>query len=285
MTMETRPLPERRRDLVCDDDEWLILSKNPCDDCHHPFSLKERLLSILFLALLIALFALPASCSGLPSEDGPVTLSITSPTDGAEVWIDVVPPHVAVVAEVSAPSGIRSVRVLSGEGEGEVLCGNRTEFTCAVPVTRGENTLTVVAVDMLGNRAEHTLNVTVNIGLPPPPAITVSGRVTGPDGAPVVGAIVRFESAFSLDNKSLSVTATTDNDGHYLVEDAVGHRQHVTVEKEGYLPMQRDIVFENLTDGLDLELEPRRQTTPGYDLLTGISAFLLVSVAHLVRRR
>ncbi|MDD3622493.1 MAG: carboxypeptidase-like regulatory domain-containing protein [Methanofollis sp.] len=250
-----------------------------------PHSSPHRRRSIFIsLAILIALIALPTSCSGVSSEDGPVTLSVTSPTDGAEVWIDVVPPHVAVIGEVSAPSGIWSVHVQSGEGEGEVLCGNRTEFACAVPVVRGENTLTVVAADMLGNRAEHTLNVTVHIGLPPPQAITVSGQVTDPDGAPVAGATVRFESVFSLDNKSLSMTTTTDDDGHYLIKDAIGHRQHVTVEKEGYLPLQRKIAFEHLTDELDLELEPRRQTTPGYDLWASISALFVVSLAHLVRR-
>ncbi|MDD3622733.1 MAG: hypothetical protein PHQ81_10045 [Methanofollis sp.] len=117
------------------------------------------------------------------------------------------------------------MHVQSGEGEGEILCGNRTEFACSVPVTRGENTLTVVAADTPGNRAEKNLNIPVHIGLPPPQAITVSGRVTNPDGTPVPGATVRFESAFSLENRPRSATATTDDDGHHLIKDAVGHQQ------------------------------------------------------------
>ncbi|MBP2146611.1 hypothetical protein J2129_002065 [Methanofollis sp. W23] len=124
------------------------------------------------------------------------------------------------------------------------------------------------------------MNITVHIGLPPPQAVTVSGRVTDPDGTPVPGATVRFESAVSLENRPLSATATTDDDGHHLIKDAVGHSR-----KEGYPPLQREIVFEHLTDGLDLDLEPRSQTIPGYDLRTGISALLVVFLAHLARRR
>ncbi|QYZ79155.1 carboxypeptidase regulatory-like domain-containing protein [Methanofollis formosanus] len=261
--------------------KYLIRPETPHEVC--PNLPPKRGLSIsISLTILLALIALPASCSALLSEEQ-VTITITSPHDGAEGWIDVVPPHVAVVGEVDAPSGIQSVRVRSGVGE--VSCGNGTEFACSVPVATGENTLTVIAVDTLGNQAEKSLNVTVHIGLPPPPAITVSGRVSDPGGTPIAGASVRFESEFSLDNDPLSVTTTTDDDGHYLIEDAIGYRQNITVRKEGYLPLQRDIIFENLTDELDLELEPQRRTTPGFDLLTGIFALLGASLIALVRRR
>lgn len=258
---------------------YLIRIRAPREACPHRPSKRGRSLSIS-LAILLALIALPASCSALPSGEQ-IAITIISPPDGAEVWIDVVPPHVAVVGEVSAPSGIRSVHVRSGTEE--VSCGNGTKFACSVPVAKGENTLTVIAVDTLGHQAEKSLNVTVHIGLPPPPVITVSGRLTDPGGTPIAGASVRFESTFSLDNEPLSVTTTTDDDGHYLIEDAIGYRQNVTVRKEGYLPLQRDIVFENLTNELDLELEPLSQTTPGCDLLPGIPALLGAPLIYPVR--
>ncbi|QSZ67193.1 carboxypeptidase regulatory-like domain-containing protein [Methanofollis aquaemaris] len=261
--------------------KYLIRPEITCEVCPHRSSHGE--LSIFIsLAILLALIALPASCSALPSGEQ-ATITITSPTDGAEVWIDVVPPHVAVIGEVSAPSGIQSVHVRSGVGE--VSCGNGTKFACSVPVATGENTLTVIAVDTLGHRAEKSLNVTVRIGLPPPPAITVSGRVTDPGGTPIAGATVRFESEFSLDNDPISVTTMTDDDGHYLIEDAIGYQQNLTVSKEGYLPLQREIIFENLTNTLDLELEPRSRTTPGFDLRVGIPALLGALLVYLVRRR
>ena len=195
-----------------------------------------------------------------PVED-PITITISSPVEGADGWIDVVPPHVAVVGEVHAPAGVQSVVVRSGTGE--VSCWNGTEFACSVPVSAGENTITVVATDNLGNRAEKTVNLTVSIGIPPPPLIAVSGRVTDTGGNPVPGALVRFESVFTLDDEPLAGTNVTGEDGGYLVT-APGYRQTVTVEKEGYSPLRREMVFENLTDTLDLELEPLARTVPGF---------------------
>ena len=211
-----------------------------------------------------------------PPVEDPITINITSPREGEMVWIDVVPPHVAVVGEVHAPAGLHSVVVRSGTGE--VSCGNRPEFACSVPVSAGENTITVVA-DTHGPLAEKTVNVTVRIGLPPPPAIAVSGRVTDAGGNPVPDALVRFESVFTLDDESLAATNVTGEDGRYLV-DTPGYRQTVTVEKEGYSPLREEFIFENLTNDLDLELEPSSRTVPGFGsalaVLSLTGAFLLV---------
>ncbi|WP_209631177.1 carboxypeptidase regulatory-like domain-containing protein [Methanofollis sp. W23] len=227
--------------------------------------------------VILMVITLPAVCSGLPSEqtahpEEPINLIVTSPSEGDEGWIDVVPPHVAVVGEVSAPSGIRNVVVQSNTGE--VACGNGTTFACSVPVSAGKNTITVIATDNLGNRAEKTLNVTIHIGLPPPPAITVSGRVTDPDNGPIAGASIEFESEFTLDNEPLTVTNTTDQDGRYLIENAPGYRQNITVRKEGYKDLHREIEFENLTNECDLEMEPSGRTVPGFGLHLSILALL-----------
>jgi len=195
-----------------------------------------------------------------PPIQDPITIDITSPREGEVIWIDVVPPHVAVVGEVHAPAGLHNVVVRSGTGE--VSCGNRPEFACSVPVSAGENTITVVA-DTHGPLAEKTVNVTVRIGLPPPPAIAVSGRVTDATGNPVPGALVRFESVFTLDDEPLAGTAVTGEDGGYLV-DTPGYRQTVTVEKEGYSTLREEFIFENPTNNLDLELEPLPRAVPGF---------------------
>ncbi|WP_067077840.1 carboxypeptidase-like regulatory domain-containing protein [Methanoculleus horonobensis] len=212
-----------------------------------------------------------------PPVEDPITINITSPAEGETVWIDVVPPRVAVVGEVHAPTGLHNVVVRSGTGE--VSCGNRPEFACSVPVSAGENTITVVA-GTHGRRAEKTVNVTVRIGLPPPPAIAVSGRVTDAGGNPVPGALVRFESVFTLDDEPLAGTNVTGEDGGYLVEGVFGYRQTVTVEKEGYAPLREEFIFENLTNDLDLELEPLPRTVPGFGsalaVLSLTGAFLLI---------
>ncbi|MDD4253584.1 MAG: carboxypeptidase-like regulatory domain-containing protein [Methanoculleus horonobensis] len=212
-----------------------------------------------------------------PPVEDPITINITSPAEGETVWIDVVPPRVAVVGEVHAPTGLHNVVVRSGTGE--VSCGNRPEFACSVPVSAGENTITVVA-GTHGRRAEKTVNVTVRIGLPPPPAIAVSGRVTNAGGNPVPGALVRFESVFTLDDEPIAATNVTGEDGGYLVEGVFGYRQTVTVEKEGYAPLREEFIFENLTNDLDLELEPLPRTVPGFGstlaVLSLLGFFLLI---------
>ncbi|WP_292727049.1 carboxypeptidase regulatory-like domain-containing protein [Methanoculleus sp.] len=214
-----------------------------------------------------------------PPVEDPITINITSPAEGETVWIDVVPPRVAVVGEVHAPAGLHNVVVRSGTGE--VSCGNRPEFACSVPVSAGENTITVVA-DTHGPLAEKTVNVTVHIGLPPPPAIAVSGRVTDASGNPVPGALVRFESVFTLDDEPLAGTNVTGEDGGYLVT-TPGYRQTITVEKEGYAPLREEFIFENSTNTLDLELEPLPRTVPGFDSVVGVLS--LVGTLLLVGRK
>lgn len=233
----------------------------------------------LFFGAIVILIVItfPAVCSGLPSEKmvsigEPINLTITSPNEGAESWIDVIPPHITVVGEANAPSGIRSVVVRSTIGE--VACGNGTQFVCSVPVSAGDNTITVIAIDNLRNQAEKTLNMTIHIGMPPPPLITVLGRVTDLDGGPIAGASVKFESVFTLDNEPFSVATTTGKDGNYQIEKAIGHRQIITVQKEEYNDLQREIEFENQTNKLDLEMEPSGQTVPGFGLHVSILALL-----------
>lgn len=218
----------------------------------------------------------------LKHVEDPITINITSPVEGAEVWIDVVPPHLTVVGEVHDPAGLHNVVVRSGTGE--VSCGNRPEFACSVPVLAGENTITVTATDNYGRRAEKTVNVTVRIGIPPPPLIAVSGRVMDSSGNPVPGALVRFESVLTLDDEPLAGTNVTGEDGRYLVN-TPGYRQTVTVEKEGYVPFRQEITFENPTSTLDLELEPLDRTVPGFGPVAGILSLVGALLLLIGRKR
>ena len=205
------------------------------------------------------------------SVEDPITINITSPGEGADCWIDVVPPHIIVAGEVHAPLGVRSVNILSGAEE--IWCGNGATFSCSVPVFPGENTITVTATDNRRHRAEKTVNLTVRSGIPPP-LIAVSGRVTDAGGSPVPGALVRFESVFDLGGEPIAAMAVTGEDGRYLVEDTLGYRQTVTVGKEGYSPLREEVVFENLTNTLDLELEPASRPVPGFGPAVGVLGLL-----------
>ena len=206
-----------------------------------------------------------------PDEE-PITIEITSPNEGGVAWIDVAPAHVAVAGEVHAPAGVHSVVVRSGSVE--VSCGNAAEFACSVPVSFGKNTITVVATDNRRHRAEKTVNLTVRSGIPPPPLVAVSGRVTDAGGSPVPGALVRLESVFDLGGEPIAAMTVTGEDGRYLVEDTLGYRQTVTVEKEGYSTLREEFTFENLTNTLDLELKPSSRTVPGFGSAVGVLGLL-----------
>jgi len=66
----------------------------------------------------------------------------------------------------------------------------------------------------------------------------------------------------------------TGEDGRYLVEDTLGYRQTVTVEKEGYSTLREEFTFENLTNTLDLELKPSSRTVPGFGSAVGVLGLL-----------
>lgn len=238
----------------------------------------------LAIALMLLLF--PASCSAATdgvtgNDDEIISLIIISPHDD-DAWIDVVPPQIAVVGEASSPSGIRSITIR--DSLDEVSCGNDTRFACSIPVSAGQNTITVIVEDNDGNRIEKKLNVTVHIGLPPPASITVSGRVTDKNGNPVQGAGVIFESDLTNDNIPLSVTAITGSDGMYLIKNAAGYRQNIEIQKDGYHPYQSGVVFENLTNRLDIELEPQNQRLPGFDLPLAVCSLGMVFIIIFRRK-
>jgi hypothetical protein len=199
-------------------------------------------------------------------------LSINSPRQYETVWSDGDPPLATIVGTANASRGIRDVVVKSSVAE--VSCGNGTEFSCAVPVAEGNETVTVTLTDTYGKTSEAALHLYVNIDIPPPPFIYVIGRVTDTQGRPVPGATVTFESLLPMSVSPHPVTTQTDPSGGYLIKNAFGYGQAVRVEKDGYLTLRREIVFENVTNRLDLELEPEPE--PQERAVPGFSAWACV---------
>ncbi len=246
--------------------------------------MRRNLRMILCILVLISAIA-PASAGEEPVETS-TFLSVTSPKQYETVWSDLVPPEVTVTGRAEASNGIRDVVVESSAGA--VSCGNGADFACTVPVAEGNETLTVTLIDNLGKTSEAVLHIYVNVDIPPPPRIHVIGTVRDTDGRPVPDATVRFESALPLFGAPYPVTTETAGDGGYLVANAFGYVQSVSVEKEGYLPLHREISFENTTNRLDLELEPeppQAQTAPGFSAWMGILALPGGLLAVRARRR
>ncbi|WP_214020670.1 carboxypeptidase regulatory-like domain-containing protein [Methanoculleus sp.] len=226
------------------------------------------------LCVLVLLFAvaIPATAGDATVETSTM-LSVTSPKQYETIWSDLVPPEATVVGRAEASRGIRDVVVKSSAGV--VSCGNATEFACSVPVAEGNETITVTLIDNLGKTTDAVLNVYVNVDIPPPPWIHVIGTVRDVEGRPVPGATVRFESVLPLASGPHPVTTGTADNGGYLIANAFGYGQNISVEKEGYQPLHREVSFENTTHRLDLELEPEPPqdlTVPGFSAWMGVLA-------------
>ncbi len=247
--------------------------------------MRRTLLTIFSILMLFSAAIAPASAGGETVETS-TFLSVTSPRQYETVWSDLVPPEVTVTGRAEASNGIRDVVVESSVGV--VSCGNATNFTCSVPVADGSETITVTLIDSLGKTTETALRVYVNVEVDPPPRIYVIGTVRDTDGRPVPGATVKFESALPLFGAPYPVTTKTAGDGGYLIENAFGFAQNISVEREGYLSLHREVSFENITNRLDLELEPeppQARTAPGFSAGMGILALAGgLLAAHGARR-
>ena len=129
----------------------------------------------IFTTLLGILILIPALTSGLPetggdpgsiTHNGGIILNISTPIDGETFWIDVVPPYILVIGNANVSREIKSIQVKS---DGSVTdCGNLTKFSCGIPVSSGNSTITVMVVDVSGNSSSEIRNISVHIGLPPP---------------------------------------------------------------------------------------------------------------------
>ena len=247
-------------------------------------AMTRNLRAILCLLILLSAAASPATAGDVTSETS-MKLSITSPKQYDTIWSDLAPPRAEVAGRAEASNGIRDVVVASGAGE--VSCGNGTEFACSVPVTEGNETITVTLIDNLGKTSDAVLNVYVNVDVPPPPRISAIGTVRDSDGRPVPGATVRFESVLPLSGAPYPLATETAGDGSYLIENAFGYGQTVSVEKNGYLPLHREVVFEETVNRLDLELEPEPQGwgVPGFSAGIGVLALSGGLLAVRVARR
>lgn len=243
----------------------------------------KRICQIIVLGLII----IPATCAGFstgnnPTVDKNISLNITSPPEGDTVYIDVVPPQVVIEGEVTVSHNLKALKIKTGSGETD--CEIKTQIACEIPVSSGNNKITITAIDDQGNAVTETRNLTVRIGLPPPSEISLSGKILDPSGNPVPGASVLAESVLELDGRPLSVSTTTAADGSYMLRNAVSYGQTITITKAGYATLQQKFVFENTKNEHDFIVSPRSSPAlPGFDPL--MSIFAITGVFCIVYRK
>lgn len=205
------------------------------------------------LMIIPAIHAEPdMGTSMIPAGDSAIILDIKAPQE-KKVFLNLPePPRVTVIGYVRNMESLQSVIVSSNEGSTD--CGNTSFITCTIPVTKGLNQITITAMDTVGIR------------------ITISGKITTPDGHPIEGAMIRTEFPRPYDTKSVAVQSEAD--GSYRINNAHGFRQTMSVEKEGYTNVTKEMVFNKNLNTADFVLEPVTKPTPGFSSVLCLVAIL-----------
>ncbi|MFA5267376.1 MAG: carboxypeptidase-like regulatory domain-containing protein [Methanoregula sp.] len=101
-------------------------------------------------------------------------------------------------------------------------------------------------------------------GFIPPeiPHFFASGKVLDNTGRPVPGATVRFISELTVDGTNLTSTTLSDNNGNWRIKIAWGNHQNISMTRDGYDPVTREITFSNETNVMDFTLTPKPKPIP-----------------------
>jgi len=244
----------------------------------HNFLFFLRDLRCLLRVLITLMLIIPGTSaqsegftSTTPANDSALTIDIITPNEKEFILSDVVPHHVWVSGKVNSPASLQSIIVSSSEGSAS--CGNQSPFGCDIVVTKGSEKIVVTATDITGNHAFRTQNIRVETGMPDlPPRITISGKITTPDGRPVEGAAVRTEFPRAYDTKT--VTVQSEADGTYRINNAHGFFQKISVEKNGYANVTKEITFNQNLNTADFILEPTTKPAPGFTTVLSLVAIL-----------
>ncbi|AGB02608.1 hypothetical protein Metfor_1578 [Methanoregula formicica SMSP] len=252
----------------------------------HNFLFIFRIMKFALPVLIGILMIIPAihaepdmNTSTIPSGDSVIILDIKAPQE-KKVFLNLPePPRVTVIGYVRNMESLQSVIVSSNEGSTD--CGNTSFISCTIPVTKGLNQITITAMDSVGRRVSTTRNFSIEYGVPDlPPRITISGKITTPDGRPVAGATVRTEFPRPYDTKT--VTVQSDADGTYRINNAHGFRQKISVEKNGYTNITKEMTFTQNVNTADFILEPTTKSASG---LTIVMCFVAIFGVILIFSR
>ncbi len=87
------------------------------------------------------------------------------------------------------------------------------------------------------------------------------------------------------ENNSVVETTKSGSDGMYKMKKAIGFFQRVTVQKEGYQTLEREVTFKEYNNELNLTLTPVGTSVPGFNFEVAISAILICLFLVNVRKR
>ena len=239
-----------------------------------------RMEIFLVVLLLTAMIMVPT----VSADEKNITINITAPEEGDVFYLDVVPAFISVQGMVDAPNGIRNVSITNGEDV--VVCGSNYgihfDISCDVPCYSNTDHITVSVLDFRGNSDSARRNFTRYTGPPPPGTIRVTGWVVDKGGQPVPNATIIFDRCGKI--SQVARTTTSGTDGSYKMKKTWGIHQRVSVQKDGYQTLVREMTFKIYDNELNLTLTPVGTSVPGFNFDVAISAVLICSLLVVVKR-
>ena len=125
------------------------------------------------------------------------------------------------------------------------------------------NSTTFIGGSVVNQVADVRPSATNENLMPSPPLrITISGKITTPDGTPVEGATIRTEFFMTYDTRSVAVESEAD--GSYRINDAHGFNQKISVGKNGYVYVTKEMTFKQNVNTVDFILEPTTKPALGF---------------------
>jgi hypothetical protein len=239
----------------------------------------------VFLVLL--LLALIAIVPMVNADEKNITISITSPEEGDIIFYDVIPAHIVVQGTIDAPRGIQNVSISNGlieSGYGEVICGSNygTHFDLSCEIFMTDH-ITVTVTDTSGFVTSVSRNF-ISYARPPGPGdFWAHGWIVDPNGQPIPNASIIFERMGG--NTPFEAITMSRADGAYKMKKTSGINQKITVQKEGYQTLVREVAFRNYNNELNLTLTPQGTSIPGFNFTSAISAILVSLFLITITRR
>jgi hypothetical protein len=212
----------------------------------------------LTVILLICFLVMPVIGEGTVTKSGTIFFNITSPQEDDVFYYDVVPAYLSVRGTVSGSEDIRNVTVTYGNES--VECGKKHEgyfdISCDFLINPSIKKITIIVMDSRGLETSETRNFTSYMGPPPPETIYVYGKVVDPDGKPISGALLTFQT--EIEGYGLfSVNTTTDSSGKFSMKKTFGYHQKITVEKSGYITIVQEKIFKPYDNDSNFTLHSR----------------------------
>ena len=235
--------------------------------------------------LIVLLLAAMVVVQIVRADEKNITINITSPEEGDRIYYDVVPAYIAIQGTIDAPRGIQNVSITNGENDtyGEVVCGSNLgthyDISCKILIT---DHVTITVTDESGFVSSERRNFTSHARPPGPGDFMVTGWIVDSKGQPIPNASIIFERMGG--NKTVEVTTKSGVDGGYKMKKTFGINQKITVQKEGYQTLVREMAFRNYYNELNLTLVPNGTPVPGFNFEVAISAILVCLVSFVVRR-